>query len=88
MSVLIEMGRLNGPIEFDCLLMFSDRPRERFQILHSGPTVERRLMLPRASELAGKSIWLRCEEIGTGRVLNQRISIPELKPSTSTPELP
>lgn len=63
------------PLAFDCILLVPDRPRERTQISELKEQVTKTLTLDNASDLIGKTLWLRCEQIGTNRVLNYRIEI-------------
>jgi hypothetical protein len=58
------------------MLLMADRPRQRTQFVNATDQSQRVLIIPNASELAGQSMWLRCQEVGTNRVLNQRINLP------------
>ena len=61
---------------FDCKLFPAGRPYQRFRIDESKPgnTVqELRLKLNQVQR--GSEAWLRCEQIGSGRVLNYRIQL-------------
>jgi hypothetical protein len=63
------------PLNFDCLLLIPDRARERTQIAGLKDRVTKLIVLENASELIGKTLWLRCEQIATNRILNYRIEI-------------
>lgn len=63
------------PVDFDCMLLMPDRPRERLQIIHIKERALRVLVLPNADTLVGKTLWLRCEQIGADRVINRRITV-------------
>ena len=63
------------PLNFDCLLLIPDRARERTQIAGLKDRVTKLIVLDNASELVGKTLWLRCEQIATNRILNYRIEI-------------
>ncbi len=63
------------PLSFDCILLVPDRPRERTQISGLKEQVTKTMTLDNASDLIGKTLWLRCEQIGTNRILNYRIEI-------------
>jgi hypothetical protein len=69
-------NRGDQPANFDCMLLMADRPRQRTQFVNATDQSQRVLIIPNASELAGQSMWLRCQEVGTNRVLNQRINLP------------
>ncbi|MEO8270862.1 MAG: hypothetical protein ABI557_14150, partial [Aureliella sp.] len=61
---------------FDCKLFPAGRPYQRFRIDESKPgsTIqELRLRLNQVER--GSEAWLRCEQIGNGRVLNYRIQL-------------
>jgi len=68
-------NRLTTPISFDCMLLIPGRPRERTQISQLVERASRTLVLENAKELFGKTLWLRCEQIGTNRILNYPIEI-------------
>jgi hypothetical protein len=63
------------PASFDCQLFVPDRRNERIQIASVESRKTRTVVLPRASELMYKTLWLRCVQIGTRRILNYRIII-------------
>ncbi|MCC7337908.1 MAG: hypothetical protein IT422_22700 [Pirellulaceae bacterium] len=61
---------------FDCKLFPAGRPYQRFRLDESKPgnTVqEMRIRLNQVER--GSEAWLRCEQIGSGRVLNYRIQL-------------
>ncbi len=65
-----------GLVGFDCKLFPPGSPYHRFRINDSKPGItvqEIRLMLRDVPE--GSEAWLRCEQIGTGRVLNYRLHL-------------
>lgn len=72
-----------SPVDFDCMLLMPDRPRERLQIIHIKERALRVIVLPNANTLVGKTLWLRCEQIGADRVINRRITIDPNLPSDS-----
>lgn len=62
------------PVNFDCKCFPAGLPYQRFQMLSAmpGSTVrEFRLRLPVDSN--SDQIWVRCEQIGSGRILNYRL---------------
>ena len=63
------------PLSFDCILLVPDRPRERTQIAGLKDQISKTITLDNASDLIGKTVWLRCEQIGSNRILNYRIEI-------------
>ena len=63
------------PLSFDCMLLIPNRPRERTQIAGLLDRVTKMIVLNDAKSLIGKTLWLRCEQISTNRVLNYRIEI-------------
>ncbi len=85
---VIEMGKdravlrvelnnhLPQPVSFDCRLHPHERPYRRFQIMNApSGTTQRDLVLPLDGVAPGSLLWIRCEEIGTGRVLNYRLPL-------------
>jgi hypothetical protein len=61
-------------VSFQSVLFPPDRRRETKKIINLGrgrTTVT--FILPRGEELIGQKLWLRCEEIGSGRVLNYTV---------------
>jgi len=66
---------LDKPVGFDCMLLIPDRRRERVIIPRVVDRTTKTLVLAKASELLNQTLWLRCEQISTRRVLNYRIKI-------------
>lgn len=67
---------LSEAVSFDCRLFPPERPYRRFQIMNAPPgTTQRDLVLPLDGVPPGSLLWIRCEEIGTGRVLNYRLPL-------------
>jgi hypothetical protein len=63
-------------VAFDCKLFPHGKPYHRFRIQDSKPGVtvqEIRLRLGDVAE--GSEAWLRCEQVGTGRILNYRLPL-------------
>ncbi len=76
LRLLIEaMNHQSNPISFDCVLLIPNRPRARTQIAGLKDRVSKVIVLENATELTGKTLWLRCEQISTNRILNYRIEI-------------
>ncbi len=73
----VELNNLLGqPVSFDCRLHPHQKPYRRFQIMDAPPgTTQRDLVLPLDGVEPGSILWIRCEEIGTGRVLNYRLPL-------------
>lgn len=68
------LNNTEEPRSFDCKYFPVGKPYQRFQVLQAPPGVTLRtinLKLTQAEENEGA--WIRCEEIGTGRVLNYRL---------------
>ncbi len=74
--VNIEMFNL-GTTEanFECTLVVPGRRRMKFQMVRVVDRIEKKLQIENAEELRGESLYLRCEEIGSGRVINHRVLI-------------
>ncbi len=76
-SVLLRVeanNRTDHPMSFDCRVFSPGLPYQRFQLMNLPPgTHERkiRLLIPDAGQPVER--WLRCEQIGTTRVLNYRV---------------
>lgn len=69
-------NQLSQTVSFDCRLFPPERPYRRFQIMNAPPgTTQRDLELPLQGVEPGSLLWIRCEEIGTGRVLNYRLPL-------------
>jgi hypothetical protein len=78
--LIIEMTMTNSSGQastFDCTVHVPDRPRQRVQVINLQERATKSIVLSDGAEYRGKSILIRCEEIGTGRVLNQRVTIPK-----------
>ncbi len=66
----------DAPISFDCKLFPPGQPYQRFQILQAAPgftSKEFTLNVTDSGQLLEH--WIRCEGIGTGRILNYRIKL-------------
>lgn len=64
------------PATFDCKLFPVGRPYQRFRIGESKPgTTVQEIRLKLNQVERGSEAWLRCEQIGVGRVLNYRIQL-------------
>ncbi len=77
--LIIEMTMTNTSGQastFDCTVHVPDRPRQRVQVINLQDRATKSIVLSDGAQYRGKSLLIRCEEIGTGRVLNQRVSIP------------
>lgn len=74
-------NKANRPVSFDCKLFPPQQPYRRFQISDAPPghTV-RDIVLPLTGAEGGSVLWIRCEELGTGRVLNYRVPLALPKP--------
>ena len=57
------------------MLLIPNRPRARTQIAGLRDRVSKVILIENAAELIGKTLWLRCEQIATNRVLNYRIEV-------------
>lgn len=60
------------PVSFDCILLVPNRPRERTQFANLKERTSQTFVFPKANDLIGETLWLRCEQFGTRRVLNQQ----------------
>ncbi len=77
-SIIVDLEMLNlsnQTANFDCTLIIPNRTREKFQIIRLEDRYNRPIVVPNGADLRGQSLLLRCEEIGSGRVLNHRIEI-------------
>ena len=64
------------PVKFDCKLFPAGQPYLRFQIQESRPGSTIQDMRIKLNQVErGIEAWLRCEQIGGGRVLNYRIPL-------------
>ncbi|MGN6547101.1 MAG: hypothetical protein ACTHK7_18750, partial [Aureliella sp.] len=64
------------PVSFDCKLFPLQQPYRRFQISDAPPGhTARDIFLPLDDAPADSVLWIRCEEFGTGRVLNYRVPL-------------
>jgi hypothetical protein len=76
-NLIVEQRLINNqdsPISFNCMLFAPGRRRDKRQAfnLNRGMTTNI-FVLPNGHELLGKMLWLRAEEIGGARILNDRI---------------
>jgi hypothetical protein len=69
------INHIDVPVSFDCQLFVPGRRNERVQISNVVDRKTRTIVLPSASELKDQTLWLRCQQIGTRRILNYRIRI-------------
>jgi hypothetical protein len=77
-KLVIDLEMYNLGLEassFECTLIIPDRRREKFQVLHLRDRMTKRLVLADGESLRGQALLLRCEEIGTARVVNHRIAV-------------
>ena len=81
------INHTDKPTSFDCQLFIPDRRNERVQIASVETRKTRTVVLPKASDLVYKTLWLRCVQLGTRRILNYRIVIePEAANSSPSGE--
>lgn len=69
-------NKTSTSVSFDCKIFPPGKPYERFQILDAEPgtsSKEVTLSLPQTGEL--NEHWIRCEGIGSGRILNYRVKL-------------
>jgi hypothetical protein len=79
------INHTDATTSFDCQLFVPERRNERIQISSVEDRKTRTVVLPRASELLYKTLWLRCVQVGTRRILNYRILIePETQSDPET----
>jgi len=80
-SLAVEQRMINHgekPIDFKCLLYTAGRRRQRMQVFRLSNKYDvKTYVYQNASELIGKELWLRAEELGGTRVLNHRIKIEQ-----------
>ncbi len=63
------------PTSFDCKYFPAGQPYQRFQVLDARPGITlREISLNLSAEDERQGAWIRCEEIGTGRILNYRLA--------------
>lgn len=63
------------PMSFECMLLIPGRVRERSQIPNLRDRANSSFVLNNGTDLIGESLRLRCEQIGTRRILNFQIKI-------------
>ncbi len=64
-----------NPLSFDCFMLIPNRPHARVQIVNLRDRVIKVIVLDQANDLIGQTLWLRCEQVGSSRVMNYRIEI-------------
>jgi hypothetical protein len=81
-SLRVEIvNKTNRPVSFDCKLFPLQQPYRRFQITEAPPGHSARdIFLPLDDAPADSVLWIRCEELGTGRVLNYRAPLQAATP--------
>jgi hypothetical protein len=63
-------------VAFDCKLFPQGKPYQRFRIHDSKPGITvQEIRLRLGDEAEGSEAWLRCEQVGTGRILNYRLPL-------------
>jgi hypothetical protein len=78
------INHTDKPTSFDCQLFIPERRNERIQIASVETRKTRTVVLPKANELVYKTLWLRCVQLGTRRILNYRIAIEPEAADSST----
>ena len=67
-----------GQVSFKCQLVAPGRRRQVSQVVKLGQEQDTKIYrFAKGRELLGKQLWLRCEEVGGQRVLNQRFVAEE-----------
>lgn len=77
-DLVVEMEAINKggkPGSFDCYLKIPGRKRQRSQIANLTDRARRTFVFENGNELIGSTIWLQCEQIGDGRVMNKRVQV-------------
>ncbi len=78
-QLVVEQRLLNNtrqPLDFNCYLYAPGRRRLRQQMLRVGPgRAAGTFVLSDGASLAGRTLWVRAEEIGGSRVLHGRITV-------------
>lgn len=77
-ELIVEVEAINKggkPGSFDCYLKIPGRKRQRSQIANLSDRVRRTFVFENGDELIGSTIWLQCEQIGDGRVMNKRVQV-------------
>lgn len=70
------VNNTNRVLDFECTLFAPDRVHIRQQLLQVPPgRVTRFYRLEKATELKGKTVWLRCQQLDNGRFLNYRTNV-------------
>ncbi len=69
------------PVSFQCKLFPPKQAYRPVQITNAPPgTTQREFVLPLNGAELNSDIWIRCEELGTGRVLNYRLPLKAVTP--------
>ena len=67
------INKTDDPVSFRCSLFIPDRQRMITQVVDQGRGADvQTYRLPRGSELIGKTVWLRADELTGRRTLNDR----------------
>lgn len=77
-DLVVEIEAINRggkPGSFDCYLKIPGRKRQRSQIANLTDRARRTFVFENGNELIGSTIWLQCEQIGDGRVMNKRVQV-------------
>jgi hypothetical protein len=77
-ELIVEVEAINRggkPGSFDCYVKIPGRTRQRTQIANLTDRARRIFVFDDARELTGSTIWLQCEQIGDGRVMNKRVQV-------------
>jgi len=76
-GLVVEQQLINNTkqrLSFNCLLFAPNRRRLRQQLFDIGPgRTTRAYLLANGKELTGKTLWLRVEQLGGDRLLNEHV---------------
>ena len=67
---IIANNNSDEPISFNCTLLIPNRAHERTLMVNLKGRTNNTILLKDASDLVGETLWLRCEQLGTRRVIN------------------
>ncbi len=67
------INHTDSEVHFDCKIFPAGQAYDRVQIMNAAPGTTQRQFMVKAPTIENGGIWIRCEQIGTGRILNYRV---------------
>lgn len=69
------LNHTTSDVSFDCKIFPAGQAYQRLQVMNASPGATQKQIVVKRPTTADGGIWIRCEQIGTGRILNYRIKL-------------